>query len=334
MRFAGTSLSDGLKLAGLCTWWFVSGLAVADDQGLVKEKPQANAAVSLEPILQPYEPITAGYTKDSDDVAFLDVTLSVKVRLLPQTWTGPRNRAYFAMTTRFGFYWGSRPGSPVIGKDYNPQLFWRFLANPEPIPNPNNGDSINHEYLEYFDFGYGHQSNGQLVHTPAQYKEELVTAPQPEFADNFIHRGWDYIGAAWKKTCAHDVAFYLDARYFMPYGLFQGREDQYHPWENNPQGKARRTVDGLDAAVEFPSSFVHFPVESPKPQVFSRPNLTLRYKTGYDVPFRYSTFRAEAGFQSFTLPLAIWVQSGYMSDLAMYYKKVTSYGIELRFETF
>jgi hypothetical protein len=60
----------------------------------------------------------------------------------------------------------------------------------------------------------------------------------------------------------------------------------------------------------------------------------VRYLTGYAQPFQYSTVRAEFGFQFLSLPLAIWAQRGYMSDLAMYYLRVQSYGIELRFETF
>lgn len=303
---------------------FLSNAALAVDQGLIYKQTNAVGQSESEFLLQPYEPLTGGYTKDSDDVAFVDVNLSVKFRLLPQGWTGTRNSLFLAMATRFGFYWGTRPGSPVIGKRYNPELLWRFLPSLE--------DAGSHEYKQYLDFGYAHESNGQLVHTLQQYTQELVTAPEPQYADNFIHRGWDYLEIAWKKTYRDDVLSYVDGKHFIPYGLLQGREDEYHSWENNPQGKPRKAVDGLDAVVEYPSTYIYNPVDPS--ENFGRLNVTLKYQTGYDVPFKYSTVRAEIGFQFLALPLAVWAQTGYMSDLAMYYQKVTSYGIEVRFVTF
>ncbi|MDE2262744.1 MAG: hypothetical protein KGL45_09490 [Gammaproteobacteria bacterium] len=59
--------------------------------------------------------------------------------------------------------------------------------------------------------------------------------------------------------------------------------------------------------------------------------MTLKYVTGYRHPFEFSTVRAELGFQMLSVPLALWVQRGYMSDLATYYVKATSVGIEVRF---
>jgi len=298
--------------------------SLAVDQGLIYTQTNESGDAESETLLQPYEPLTGGYTKDSDDVAYVDVNVSVKFRLLPVRWTGPRNRLFFAMSSRFGFYWNTRPGSPVIGKDYNPKLLWRFL------PNPEDGDT--HEYKQYLDFGYAHESNGQLVHTPAQYSQELLTAPQRDYADNFIHRGWDYLELTWKKNYGGYISSYVDSKYFLPVGLLQGSADEYHSWENNSQGKPRRRVDGLDAVVEFPRAHIETPVDPA--ENFGRLSVTLKYQTGYDLPFRYSTVRAEFGFQFLALPGALWVQRGYMSDLAMYYQQVTSYGVELRFVTF
>lgn len=140
------------------------------------------------------------------------------------------------------------------------------------------------------------------------------------------------------------MATYLEGRYFIPDGFLQGAEDEYHAWENNAQGKARRAVDGLSAMVEYPASWAHFVVDLPdcpdQPNPFKRlvceirPNLTMKYLTGYDTLFKYSTERVELGFQVFSLPLAVWLQHGYMSSLAMYYQKVNSSGIEVRFETY
>lgn len=301
--------------------WSPSVLAI--DQGTIYTG-STSAMAAREPILQPYQPITGGYTFDSDDVGYMDVTLSVKIRLLPKFDAIPRSRFFLAMTTRFGFYWNTRPHSPAIGKDYNPKAFWRFL------PNLNTAGTTRN--LDYVDVGYAHESNGQIVHTQAQYQTQLSTAPQPEYANQFIHRGWDYPEIAWKTTWSHDVASFLDGKYFLPHGFLQGAPDEYHSWEMNPQGKPRRTVDGLTAAVEYPSSKIDVPSFS-LPQ-FDWPNLIVKYQTGYDTPLKYSTARVEIGMPIFWLPVTFWYQHGYMSDLAMYYLKVNSYGIELRFVSF
>lgn len=129
-----------------------------------------------------------------------------------------------------------------------------------------------------------------------------------------------------------NVATYLGATYFLQRGFFQGPADEYHSWEHNPEGKPRRAVDGLMFMVEYPSRYAHFTIDSSR--ILSRPNITIKYLTGYDTPFAYSTVRAELGFQFFSLPLALWAQTGYMSSLAMYYQKATSWGLEVRFESF
>jgi hypothetical protein len=322
----------------------VPAAAIAMDPGVVIVKPKKEPETEkkqprecekeAEPILQSYEPITGGYTHDSEDTGFMDVNLSLKIRLLPWCFTPSYVHPYFAMATRFGFYWGSRPNSPVIGKSYNPLLLLRFLPNKDnTIPAP---DGSSFERAEYIDvIPYAHQSNGQLIHTPQEYDIELKSLQNIiPYTNNFIHRGWDYTGILWKKSWvpeAPDLTTYFEGRYFIPDGFLQGPEDEYHSWENNPQGKPRKAVDGLSVTAEYPSCYAHFAVDSS--ELLSRPNLTVKYLTGYDTPFKYSTERVELGFQVFSLPLAVWFQHGYMSSLAMYYEKVTSTGIEVRFET-
>jgi hypothetical protein len=319
--------------------------AIATDPGLVVIKP-ANQKVSAcgmpaEPILQPYEPITGGYTHDSNDTGFYDVNLSVKVRLLPWCSTPAYVHPYFAMATRFGFYWGSRPNSPVIGKSYNPVLLLRFIR-------PNQEMRQDHQTFERRDYidviPYAHQSNGQLIHTQEEYETELQSLQIPSYTNNFIHRGWDYVGIVWKKSWTEEFAAYLEGRYFLQNGLLQGPPNEYQSWEDNPQGKPRRAVDGLSATIEFPTSYAHFVVDPSEDPCLRdttvqhlicrlRPNITVKYLTGYDTPFKYSTGRVEFGFQVLTLPLVLWIQHGYMSSLAMYYEKVTSTGIQVRFQS-
>ena len=319
-----------LRNAVIATLCGIPATAIAMDPGIVKPGAPTKNCAQPEPILQSYQPITGGYTHDSNDTGFLDVNLSIKIRLLPCSVTPSFMQPYFAMATRFGFYWGTRPNSPVIGKSYNPLILLRFLPTRETISSPNGRSFERAEYVDVVP--YAHESNGQLIHTPEQYKAQLESLKIVSYTNNFIHRGWDYAGIAWKKTYSPDITTYLEGRYFFQDGFLQGPADEYHSWEDNPKGKPRKAVDGLSAAIEYPSSYAHFPVDSDR--FLSRPNLTVKYLTGYDTPFRYSTGRVELGFQVFSLPLAVWIQHGYMSSLAMYYEKVTSLGIELRFESF
>jgi len=319
--------------------------ALCSKQGMANqgtESQDAQTKIPTEPLLQPYEPITAGYTKDSDDVPYLDVTLSLKYRLLPVECTGNKDRAFFAVSTRFGFYWGTRDGSPVVGKEYNPKLIWRHaLAGAPNVPGGSEAQDgrdkrLPLEDVSFIDFAYAHDSNGQLIHTQAEYAAAQAALQQPQYVNDNLHRGWDYLQVDWQNVYARDSAHplfsHLDLKYFLPHGLLQGPEDEYHSWEANPQGKPRKSVDGVTGLIRYQSYGIGPPVDDSRP--FSRPDFILKYDTGYYSPFKYSTVRAEFGFQSYVLPLAFWVQSGYMSDLAMYYLKVNSFGIELRVRRF
>ncbi len=308
--------------------------------------PSAVAAEpAREPLLQPYDPITGGYTKESNDVPFMDVTLSLKYRLLPTQLTGNRQRAFLSLTTRFGFYWGTRDNSPVVAKSYNPKLIWRYLPNGTAdiggsgdggAGNEGRNEHLQEEYAQFVDFAYAHESNGQLIHTQAQYVATQAALQQPKFVNDEIHRGWDYLEVAWKKSALQQadraLSSQLDLKYFMPVGLLQGAADEYHSWENNRQGKPRKSVDGITESLRYQWYGIGKPVDDTK--LFSRSDVTLKLTTGYHDPFKFATVRAELGFQTYVLPVTLWVQSGYMSALAMYYEKVNAFGLELRVRSF
>lgn len=328
---AGHSRAGMLLLCGFA--W--CGLASGQDMGTVSHargsSGSAEESAAIEPLLQPFRPITGGETKDSNDVNFMDVNLSVKIRLTPARFL-PRARPFFAMETRFGFYWGTRSHSPVIGKTYNPELLLRILPPGEAVLA---GPGNRFEYAQFFEAGYAHESNGQLVHTLSQYQQQLQETPGKDYAGNFIHRGWDYLDVVWKKSLpagAYHLTLNLQGRYFLLNGLLQGPEDEYHGWENSSEGKPRKAVDGLGVGIDYPSEFAHFIDD--RFDGIGRVNYSVRYLTGYQRPFEFSTLRAEIGAQFWSLPVALWVQHGYMSSLANYYHKVDSVGIELRFPSF
>lgn len=58
------------------------------------------------------------------------------------------------------------------------------------------------------------------------------------------------------------------------------------------------------------------------------------YETGYREIFQYNTLRLEFGTKLLQLPINLWTQTGYGSDLAQYYKKVNSLGIEVQLGSF
>src|SRR6266404_2644979 len=156
-------------------------------------------------IIEVYEPNALGYTKYSDDVPFIDFTVSLKYRLFKQAFqdllNSDRERLYLTFTGRSGFYVRSRYSGPVIAKNYNPKLLFRFI--------PDTGDqnysrttakgAVN-EFTDYIDFAYAHDSNGQTIDTAAAYQFAVRTAERPDFALDRISRGWDYVQVATKYT--------------------------------------------------------------------------------------------------------------------------------------
>jgi hypothetical protein len=289
--------------------------------------------------LQTYEPNVIGYTKDSDDVGFIDFTLSVKYPIMPVTlakgW-GEDNRLYFTFTGRFGFYAGTRESSPVIAKRFNPKLLFEHSLREDGGVFRSSGSTelrrrSGVQPATYIAFAYAHESNGQAIHTAGQYQEAVRTAERPEFANDYISRGWDYLEVATKavphETRTDKVSLYASGKFFLSHGLFQGRPEEVYPWESTTEGKARKEVDGLSFVVKYQYDLQKSPA-------IGDTKLAAVYTTGYDGIGRHNTFRLEAGVQVFQVPLAVWYQNGYLSDLALYYTRVSSIGFGLEIGAF
>lgn len=280
---------------------------------------------AADPVLCSHEPNTIGFTKDSDDSGFMDFKLSVQYQLFPRWITSLQGLAseelaynsalYFAFSGRFGQYIGTRDSSPVVGKRYNPKLFYRLWTDPD------------HE--EYLDLTFlGHESNGQAIDSPEEYQIARNASIKPEFADDQLSRGWDYLELAWKnilkKVEDQRILFsYISLKRFLPHGPMEGRAEEYNEWENNPEGKPRNLVNGIAGMVKFHEQGKWFY------DVFTDVKVALAYETGTRHPFRYSTGRLEFGMKVLQLPLTFWTQRGYNSDLAQYFKRVNSYGIQV-----
>jgi hypothetical protein len=298
--------------------------------------------------LQSFEPSAFGYQKNNDDVAFENIKISVKYPLFPRLITdllGKNDRIYFAFTGAFDFYIGTRDSGPVVGKEYNPQLFWQHQlscgSDSELFQSSRTyGGTLSNagrpDFPCYFMVGYNHDSNGQIIDTPEQYAQ-TQRAQGTEAANDAISRGWDYIGFTAKfvprSTDNYKISLYPQLKYFLSNGLLQGRAEELHYWETPSDGKPRKEVDGIGLLGKYQFHFRKcFDANDPCP--IGDGKLAVRYGTGYQDPFKFSTVRIEAGIQVFQLPIVFWTQKGYMSDLSQYYRNVKEYGVEIEIGAF
>lgn len=300
------------------------------------------------PLIEAYEPNVLGYTKQSDDVPFVDITVSLKYRLFRETlWQAlnprkslaeltqdnDRQRLYLTFTGRFGFYVRTRHSDPVVAKNYNPKLLWRYIPDPHETKSSDTTTAKHsQEYTEYIDFAYAHDSDGQSIDTAASYGLARRTLEDPNFALDQVSRGWDYAQIEGKYTFdlnrdgTNKLSVYPGAKFFLRHGFLQGVPEEYHTFEGDPTAKPRHAYDGVMVAAEYRPLVA----DRNNSKWFSNPRLYIQYKTGYEPVARYNTIRGEFGFVLKELPIAIYVQDGYMDSLARYYKKARSFGVELR----
>lgn len=285
--------------------------------------------------LTSYEPNRIGWTFDDNDVdeGFLDATVSLKYPFLHDGYYSNERfdgGLYFAFTGRFGQYIESRDSSPVVGKRFNPKLFWRYWL----------GDDS-----RYIDFGLAHESNGQNIHSGESYRrarEELILRGQnPDFARDYISRGWDYLSLDWRHTL-HDwngtLNTYLNLKYFLDDGPFQGEPEEYNDWEGDGV-RRRKEYDGVSllAKYEFGGGFCLGGGAAADDTGWSLDvclqKAAWQYTTGYDDLFDNNTNRLEFTVDLWSFPVMFWGQTGYNSDLVDYYRRVDSWGISLELQS-
>jgi hypothetical protein len=274
--------------------------------------------------LRNHEPILAGYTWDSDDVGFLDFTISLQYPILAEALDeGNRYHLlpYFAFTARFGQYLGTRDSSPVIAKRFNPKFFVRYAFGDFPA----SGESPD----QYLDFEYAHESNGQSVDSAEGFQSLAAGLGSAEYAKDYISRGWDYLGVTWKSAWDREPArirLYLSRKWYCGCWM-QGDMEQMFPFEAPREIQSIKQVSGWRAVLTLDTG-------SDNPLV-DRGALIL--DTGTRDTFKYNTVRLELGIpavKNFTgVPLILWARTGYLSDLAQYYAKVSSFGVAFELRT-
>jgi hypothetical protein len=341
VRIAGAAAAYLMPL--LCLLGFAPSRSLAVDAAVTRGNICADDPQTRPALIEAYEPTRLGYTKQADDVGFLDFTISVKAQLLRSVfcdWFDSGGlRLHLTFTGRFGFYVRTRDSSPVIAKEYNPKLLLRWIPDPQSVTHRTGQDRKQmSEYTEYLDFAYAHSSNGQSIDSLDEYQVQAQQVGSARYAFDYISRGWDYLEVAGKATFAGGrlsqgaLSLYPDVKFFLRHGLFQGVPEESHSWEQGSNLRPRHAFDGLDATVEY------WPLASASCSegFFCKAGLrfAVKYTTGYDPVARYNTVRGEFGFLAIGLPFNIWVQDGYMNSLARYYLKTRSIGLELRFAQF
>jgi hypothetical protein len=285
--------------------------------------------------LTSYEPNRIGWRFDEDDVdeGYLDATVSLKYPFLHDGYYSNKpfdGGLYLAFTGRFSQYIESRESSPVVSKRFNPKLFWRYWL----------GDDS-----RYIDLGLAHESNGQNINSGEAYlraREDLILEGQnPDFARDYISRGWDYLSLDWKHAFDYShgkLDTYLNLKYFLDDGPFQGEPEEYNDWEGDGVNR-RKEYDGIDllAKYEFGKSFC-LGGDAARTADGFRLDVCLKkisweYTTGYDGMFDNDTNRLEFTVDLWSFPLMFWGQTGYNSDLVDYYRQVDSWGITLELQS-
>ena len=273
--------------------------------------------------LQSYEPNMLGYTKDRNDVDYMDFKLSLKYPIIHDGEYLGKNAwhrlplPYIAFSGRFGQYITSRKSAPVIGKRFNPKVIFRYWLWDK--------DS-------YFDIAMAHESNGQRIDSAQAYqdlRDDFETSGEnPDFARDYISRGWDYWDLVYKETFTrgeHKLRTYLNYKHFLKGGGVQEGPEEYNSWEGDDNGKKRKYVDGITIMAKYSNKFS---------EKWKGQKVALKYTTGVKEPFRYETVRFEFTHNILTVPVTLWVSDGYNSDLVDYYKSVRSWGIALELRNY
>lgn len=321
------------KLRKIKRLTLVLGLAVpllGQGEPLVADAPKAPpTALSSVALLSSDEPNRLGCTKDGYEPAcFLDFTVSMRYPLLYEALEGGHKfdmLPFFSFTGRMGQYSGAvRHSSPVVTKQFNPKLYFRFYTSDTfgQILGTTDGKQ------DYFDVGYAHESNGQYVDSVAVFNSTASSVGGSAIAQDYISRGWDYL--SYKRhlhfhtfgTNTLDFSF----KYFLSYGLLQKGSEEYFPWEAARPITHISQVDGIRLKVNRDLNWSWFK------------GATLFYTTGYRNVARRNTLRAEFGFTPLSdlmgMPIVLWGQSGYNVNLTQYYRKDWSIGLAASFESY
>jgi len=299
-----------------------------------EDAPQAaklGVGNSLGPLamLSSDEPNRLGCTRDSYERAcFLDFVLSLRYPLFYKAMQQGHKfdmLPFLSFTGRMAQYDGNvRHSSPVVTKQFNPKLFFRFYTSDTVGQILGSTDNIQ----DFYDVGYSHESNGQYVDSVPLFNSMAASVGGADIAQDYISRGWDYL--SYKRHLHFDVlginSLDVEFRYFLSYGLLQKGSQEYFLWEPPRAITKISQVDGIRLKVNRDLHWSWFK------------GAALSYTTGYRNFARWNTVRAELGFTPLSdimgLPIVLWWQAGYNNNVTQYYRNAWSVGLAAAFETY
>ncbi len=289
----------------------------------VPQAPHASRLVSD-------EPNTLGVAEDGyEGHPYMDFNVSMRYplayesRMEGRTTTSGLWMPYLSFTARMSQYFNRR-SAPVVTKRFNPKLMVRVYQSELP-----EGKKIwvDDSALDYSDFGYAHESNGQYVNSPEAFNAVAANFGSTDIAQDYIHRGWDYLDyrkhfhPAWERRAALDV----ELKYFLNHGLAQTNITEVYPWEVQRPVTHIGQVDGIRVSAGFELEQHWFK------------NAKFSWITGYRDIARYNTVRVESTFiplsHYFGVPVVLWAQSGYDNNVARFYQHSWFAGMAFSFET-
>jgi hypothetical protein len=315
---------SGVLLALL--WLPVAGHGEDDPQAT---RPGVRSSMSSLAMLSSDEPNRLGCTRDNyEKGCFMDFVLSLRYPLFYEAMQQGHKFnmvPFFSFTGRLGQYSGTvRHSSPVVTKQFNPKLFFRFYTSF--TEGQILGSTDNKQ--DFYDVGYAHESNGQYVDSVPLFNSTAASVGGADFAQDYISRGWDYLN--YKRHLHFDVlgtnSMDVELRYYLSYGLLQKGSEEYFPWEAPRAIISISQVDGIRLKVNRDLNWSWFK------------GADLSFTTGYRDFARWNTFRAELGFTPLSdlmgLPIVLWGQAGYNSSVTQYYRHAWSIGLAAAFETY
>jgi len=264
-----------------------------------------------------YEPSYFVFAFDEDNHA--EFKISVKYPLIKEfgssfnNFTGGSNEFFFSYTGKYDFFLFSsevagRDSAPVVSRIQNPGL---FLKNTRTLEN--------NEGLETISIGWFHESNGQQISDNTTFNNTLN-------AEDFVSRGWDYLGLDFKYnqhktwTFPDTINYYLRLRFFCDcqgFGLIDDREDDIRIFGGTEQAKIS-DYDGLRFIINN----------------YSGENLfySLNLKTGTsDIDaLRKLTYTLEVTYKVLNIPFTLFYFKGYGKDISTYHIKDSYIGVGLR----
>lgn len=224
------------------------------------------------------------------------------------------NQFYFSYTGKYDFFVLSdeppRDSAPIISRVQNPGF---FVTNKRP--------NAATQPLQKITIGLFHESNGQQITDNETF---LVT----ENAEDFVSRGWDYLGIDLKfKQLTPlffdgDVTYYLRTRIFcncQGFGLINDREDDIRIFGGTEQADIN-DYDGLRfIANNYANRWLHY-------------GISLRTGTRDLDALKNVSVEMQLTYRIFdSLPLRIFYFKGYGKDISTYHIKDEYIGIGLEF---